>query len=44
MTLHENKEDFKILITLTSQSLGIRELYVEKDYWVTYCLKNIINV
>lgn len=43
MILHENKQDFKDLIVATSQALGIREVYVEKDYWVTYSLKNLSN-
>lgn len=43
MKLHEYQEDFKDLILATSQALGIREIYVEKDYWVTFALKNLAN-
>ncbi len=41
MKLHENKEEFKELIEFTSQHLDIRQVYVEKDYWVTYVLKEL---
>lgn len=27
----------------TSQQLNIREIYVEKDYWITYALFNIFK-
>lgn len=43
MTLHEDKETFSDFISFTSQQLGIRELYVEKDYWVTLILKRLSN-
>ncbi len=43
MKLHEYQDDFKDLILATSQALGIREIYIEKDYWVTYALKNLVN-
>jgi len=43
MKLHEHQDDFKDLILATSQALGIREIYIEKDYWVTYALKNLAN-
>lgn len=41
MNLHENNELFSELITLTSQHFGIREIYVEKDYWLCDILKNL---
>lgn len=41
MILHENKEDFLSAIQVTSKTLGIREVFVEKDYWVCYILKNL---
>jgi hypothetical protein len=41
MNLHEHKEDFQNLITLTSDHLGIPEVFIEKDYWVTYVLYNL---
>jgi hypothetical protein len=43
MNLHENKELFKDAIIATSQQKGIREIYVEKDYWVTFALYNIFS-
>lgn len=41
MKLHLNKEDFKDLITLTAKEMNILEVYIEKDYWVCYILKNL---
>lgn len=41
MKLHQNELLFKDAILATSQQLGIREIYVEKDYWVTYALFHI---
>lgn len=41
MILHENDTDFKDLIRLTAQDMKIREVYVEKDYWVTFLLKRL---
>lgn len=41
MKLHLNKEDFKDLITLTAKDMNILEVYIEKDYWVCYILKNL---
>lgn len=41
MLLHKDLENFKILITLTAKDMGILEFYIEKDYWVTYILKQL---
>jgi predicted nucleotidyltransferase component of viral defense system len=41
MKLHENREDFLSAIQVTARTLGIREVFVEKDYWVCYILKNL---
>jgi len=41
LKLHENIQDFQTLIAATSQDLGIREVYVEKDYWLTLILKRL---
>jgi len=41
MKLHESPNDFKDLITATAQFMNIREVYVEKDYWVTLLLKRL---
>lgn len=40
MNLHKT-QDFKDAITAASEHLKIREDYIEKDYWVTYVLKNL---
>lgn len=41
MKLHHNKEIFAEAIVSTAVYLGIKEVFVEKDYWVTYVLKNL---
>lgn len=41
MNLHENEEDFIDLIQTTASSIGISEVLVEKDYWVTIVLKRL---
>ena len=41
MTLHENKDAFKDAIRAVSDYLGIRDIYIEKDYWVTYILERL---
>lgn len=41
LNLHEFKSDFLDAIRATSQSLGIREVYIEKDYWVTLALHRL---
>ena len=43
MNLHENIELYKDAITATAQQMGIPEIYVEKDYWVTLALYNIFS-
>ena len=43
MNLHEDLLNFKDLINLTANDLGILEFYIEKDYWVTYILKRLSN-
>ncbi len=43
MTLHTDKELFKELIDATAKDLNLPSLYIEKDYWVTYILKNLSN-
>lgn len=43
MKLHENKELFQDAVIATAQQMGIPEIYVEKDYWVTYTLYNIFK-
>ena len=41
MNLHDFAEDFRDLIFATAQYKNIREVYVEKDYWVTLILKRL---
>lgn len=38
MKLHENKELFRQAIKFTAQDIGIPEIFIEKDYWVTFVL------
>lgn len=39
MKLHENKKLFTDAIRKTAAELALPEIFVEKDYWVTYMLK-----
>ena len=41
MTLHDNRESFDDAIRAASDHFGIREVFVEKDYWVTFILKRL---
>jgi len=43
MKLHHDVEVFKELTQATAQDLGVPTFYIEKDYWVTQCLKQIAN-
>lgn len=43
MRLHENKELFRQAIQFTSQKMNIPEIYVEKDYWVTFALHAVFT-
>src|SRR5665647_1204583 len=43
MKLHENKQLFRQSVQFTAQQLKIADIYVEKDYWVTYTLQTIFN-
>ena len=43
MNLHTNTELFKQAIQATSQYKGLKEIYIEKDYWVTLALKIIFT-
>jgi len=38
MRLHGNQKLFQDAVIATAQQKGIREIYIEKDYWVTYTL------
>lgn len=41
MILHEDRKIFLESIRITSDYYGTREIFVEKDYWATYLLKNL---
>jgi hypothetical protein len=41
MNLHENSDTFRDAIRAASEYLGIRDVFVEKDYWVTFILKRL---
>lgn len=43
MRLHEDKAVFKDAVSITAQRLGLPEIYVEKDYWVTFALHRIFT-
>jgi hypothetical protein len=43
MILHLNKENFIKAIEVTAANMGIKAIYIEKDYWVTYALFAIFN-
>lgn len=43
MNLHNKNELFSELVSATAQEMKLPEVYVEKDYWVTYVLKNLAN-
>lgn len=41
MTLHTEKELFEAAIKETSDSVGIKDYFVEKDYWISLVLKRL---
>jgi len=41
INLHELKYDFNILIKETADFFNIREVFIEKDYWITSVLKRL---
>ncbi|MDO1449640.1 nucleotidyl transferase AbiEii/AbiGii toxin family protein [Rhodocytophaga aerolata] len=43
MRLHLNKTLFRQAVQFTAQQLNIPEIYIEKDYWVTFALNTIFN-
>ncbi|WP_010521188.1 nucleotidyl transferase AbiEii/AbiGii toxin family protein [Aquimarina agarivorans] len=43
MILHENKSTFEAAIKITAEHFGIPEVLVEKDYWVTFALKQLFS-
>ena len=43
MRLHQNKEAFVELSQATARSLGLPEIYIEKDYWIAKALKHLAD-
>lgn len=43
MNLHENPSLFKDAVRFTAEQMGILDVYVEKDYWVTKALHLIFS-
>ncbi len=43
MNLHKDSKTFKQAIRATAQYKDLREIYIEKDYWVTLALHIIFN-
>lgn len=43
MKLHTNKSLFKNAVVATAQRRGIKEIFIEKDYWVTLVLKAVFE-
>ena len=43
MNLHLNNNDFEGAIVATSEYFKIPEIFIEKDYWVTYALHQLFH-
>jgi predicted nucleotidyltransferase component of viral defense system len=43
MKLHENSKLYEQAVRATAQQMELLDIYVEKDYWVTYVLQTIFN-
>ncbi|MGI4742817.1 MAG: nucleotidyl transferase AbiEii/AbiGii toxin family protein [Janthinobacterium lividum] len=43
MTLHRNPDLFRNAILLTAAALGLSQGLIEKDYWVTWVLRNLAD-
>lgn len=43
MKLHENPQLFEQAVRAAAQYRNLREIYIEKDYWVTFALHTIFN-
>ena len=43
MNLHNNKDLLQDAVLATADYLAMREIYVEKDYWVTVALYEIFH-
>ena len=38
MKLHQDEKLFRQAVQFTAQQMNIPDIYIEKDYWVTYVL------
>ena len=43
MNLHTNNKLFQDAVVATAQQFNIPEIYIEKDYWVTFALHTIFH-
>ena len=43
MKLHKNKDLFIDAVKITAQQMNLPEIYIEKDYWITYALHIIFS-
>jgi predicted nucleotidyltransferase component of viral defense system len=43
MRLHEDSKLFRQAVRATAQQMGLLDIYVEKDYWVTFALYTIFK-
>lgn len=43
MKLHENNDLFIDAVKVTAQQMNLPEIYVEKDYWITYALHIVFS-
>ncbi|MCH6199727.1 nucleotidyl transferase AbiEii/AbiGii toxin family protein [Aquiflexum sp. LQ15W] len=43
MILHQNLTEFVKAVNFTAETMGIKSIYVEKDYWVSYALFTIFT-
>jgi hypothetical protein len=43
MNLHQSSEVFTELVEVTARTIGLPQLYIEKDYWLTRALKYLAD-
>ena len=43
MQLHNDSEEYRDLIRLTAESYQLDPTIIEKDYWVTFALYNLLH-
>ena len=44
MNLHLDKDNFEGAIVATANYFKIPEIFIEKDYWVTYALHQLFHI